>query len=202
MTATQMEFILNGLILLMLGATIFFAARLSVHLKAFRDGRKNLERLIRDLGINVEKAEAAISGLRETARESGRDLQSLINEARFLSDELQIMSESGNRLAGRLEKASDRDQRIHGEELSGADILPGRAAPKQAARKTPQSAGFAIRDPEFDQPDDEAQGEAGGRAFRNDAEFSGEDELQSQAERELFEALRRSRRKTDAGGIG
>lgn len=163
--------ILNGLILVLLGATIYYAARLSLNLRDFRASRSDLDKLVRDLGTSVTRAEGAIAGLRETAREAGRDLQELVNEARTLSEELQLMGEAGNNLAGRLEKLAERNGRLAAGQADESSE-PARAR-----------SGFAIRDPEFE-----------GADSADDASADGEDGLagggfQSRAEKELFEAL-------------
>lgn len=178
MTGEQIGLMLNGIMLLLLAATIFFSARLSLHLKTFRDSRKDMDKVIRDLADNVRRAEQAIAGLRETARESGRDLQGMINEARALSDELQIMSESGNSLAKRLERVSERKP-------VSAPSVPG--------------GGFSIRDPEFGQGMDVYEDD-GSLMAEDELIPAGNENLQSRAERELYEALRHGRRKTGAGG--
>ena len=163
---------LDGAVILLLAAVIFFASRLSLYLRDFRAGRKDMDRLIRDLSASVEKADRAMAGLREAARDSGRDLQFMINEAKALTDELQLMSEAGNNMARRLETVAEKSGRG--------------GTPATAARRKELS--FAIRDPEFDSADN------GGDAD----EYPFEDEttgLQSRAERELFEALQGTQRK-------
>ena len=46
----------------------------------------------------------------ESARESGRDLQHTINEARALSDEMQLINEACNNLAERMERLAERNR--------------------------------------------------------------------------------------------
>ena len=167
-----LSLILDGVVIVLLAAVIFFASRLSLYLREFRASRKDMDRLVRELSAGVEKADAAMAGLREAARESGRDLQSMINEATSLVDELQLRREAGNNMARRMETVVEKK---------------GRPAPASVpvARK---EASFAIRDPEFFAADDEGDDEYDGF----EEETSG---LQSRAERELFEALQGTQRK-------
>lgn len=159
--------ILDGIILLLLAATILFAARLSVHLQAFRNNRAELEELVKNLAAQIAQAEKAVAGMRESARESGRDLQERINVARALAEELQFMNETANNLAARLEKAATSPQ------------------PRHEERDTPNGhSPFNIQDREFTIRDDDSP-------FMLE-EGEDEDEIadfQSRAERELFEAL-------------
>ncbi len=208
-----MGLILDIVILVLLATTVFFAARLSLHLKTFRDSRKEFDKLLQDLSSSIVQAEGAITGLRRTAKESGTELQSLVNEARALSEELQIMGEAGDSLAGRLEKLAERNGRIvHSvDELDDGEEEFPRRTDKPFERKPvfernesraadKKAAGFAIRDPEFD------RGEAGVLSDSQDNEAQDEEEaafaesFHSRAERELYEALLGGERKTGAGG--
>lgn len=165
-----LSLIMDGAVIVLLVAVIFFASRLSLYLREFRASRKDMDKLIRDLSASVEKAESAMAGLREATRDSGRDLQSMINEAKALTDELQLMSEAGNNMARRLETVAEKSGR------NTPAGVPGR-----------KEASFAIRDPEFDP--------AGGDDMDDDLFEEETSGLQSRAERELFEALQGTQRK-------
>lgn len=165
-----LSMILDGAVILLLAAVIFFASRLSLYLRDFRAGRKDMDKLIRELSSSVEKADRAMAGLREAARDSGRDLQSMINEAKALTDELQLMSEAGNNMARRMETVAEKS---------------GRGVPVPAVRK---EKSFTIRDPEFDPS-------AGGDDLDDELFEDETTGLQSRAERELFEALQGTPRK-------
>ena len=56
--------VLDGLILIMLCVTIFYAARLSLFMTTFREGRADFERSMDELGRNILRAEQAIKTLR------------------------------------------------------------------------------------------------------------------------------------------
>lgn len=162
--------VLDGIILLLLAGTIFFAGRLSLHLRDFRSNRAGMEKLVATLAEQITQAERAIAGMREAAREGGRDLQERINEARALTEELQFMNETGNNLAGRLEKAATSGERPSVPAIRGGE---------RDATVVPPRSGFSIRDPDHGADDD-------------DLSFDGDDDdtgLQSRAERELFAAL-------------
>lgn len=175
--------ILDAVIIVLLGATIFYAARLSLYLRDFRAGKKDMDKLISSLADHIVRAEKAITGMRESARESGRDLQSLINEAKALSEELQFMGEAGNSLASRLETLAERSAKM---------AVAAKAAPRSRERFiAAKEDSFAIRDADFELEED---------ALRE--VVSDEPGLQSRAERELYEALQRSSGgKTRAGGV-
>lgn len=164
MNESLLGLVLDGLVLLFLGATIVYAARLSKHLKNFRDGRKDLEKLIVDLSTQINKAEGSIEELKSSARNISRELQSQLDEARAMGDDLEIMTRGANNMADRLDKAADRHR--------GSVNEPSAPQQRNVRKPTPDEfPGFAIRDNEPDQG------------------FTGEDEEGSLAERELLEAL-------------
>lgn len=104
--------LLDGIILVFLCVTIFYAARLSLFMKSFREGRSDMQRLIRDLSTTIDKAEASISTMKENAKGTELEIRTIINEAKFLSDELRFMNETGDSLADRLEKLADRNREL------------------------------------------------------------------------------------------
>ncbi len=216
MSATIFSLFLNGVIIVLLGATIFYSTRLSMHLRAFRENRKDLDKLISELGQQIDKANQAIAGMKQAARDSGKSLQDKIDDARSLSDELQLMSDSADRLAGRMEKAGtvsqkaqrpdeSKKKRVSKEQAKQAareavkmpapERLPERLPDRVAERGYEKSGSpnFSIRDPEFGRDDmDQGMDEA--------ALTGGEGGLQSRAERELYEALRKRGHNGPGGG--
>lgn len=181
----SLSLVMDLLITALLGATIFYALRLSKHLEAFRSNRADMERLIRDLSSQITRAQEGITTLDDVARESSADLRKLVDRATGLSDELQIINESGNKLAERLENLATKNREIadHMSQTSVNLTYPGGKAPVLAAEKraepapapAPSRSFFSIRDPDF------AEKEI-------DEDDSG---LQSQSERQLAAALRR-----------
>lgn len=151
---------IDFLMLCLLLATIVYAARLSLQLRKLRDSKSELDKTVRQLMGATDKAYAAMQGLRLSAQEQGQDLQDVIDKAVILRDELQVMTDSGERLSGRLETLLDKGRPM----VATAPIMPkatAAAAPQQPsfAAAKPQAApapaaakktlgGFAIRDPE------------------------------------------------------
>lgn len=204
---------LDIVILILLGITIFYAARLSVYLRAFRDGRSDLEKLIRNLSQNIDKAEEAIAGLKNATNSAGKDLQETINESKFLSDELRFMNEAGDNLASRLEKLAERNSELVEliEESGGIGASVPYSEKPKAVRKEPEvfrdeaeedfPAGFAIQDRDY-MEDEGFYEEEDDDFFFAEEEVDVPEGLHSRAERDLYEALHRSQRpKKKAGGM-
>jgi len=202
MEAPLISVIMDGIVIVLLATTVFFAARLSHHLKNFKQGRQEMNKLVATLTSQIDAAQRAVDGLRENAKQSGKDVQLIINEARALSDELQLMINAGDNLASRLEKGAGAIARpVTTEPLVKFDPneLPARKNKaienswRVDAQAEPRGPGFAIRDPEFDRSDDDEAQDSG------DDDFSF-DEFASRAEKELFEALQGKKKSSDIGG--
>lgn len=169
MTSGLLGFLLDGLVLLFLAATIFFAVRLSAHLRQFREGRKDLEKLIGDLTAQIAKAEKSIDTMKESARESSRSLQQQLDEARAVADDLEIMTRGANNIADRLDRSADRHRGA-----SQTNAPENNTGGRSQGRDPQEFPGFAIRDTDGVHDKGAADyDEAGG----------------SVAERELMEAL-------------
>jgi chromosome segregation ATPase len=175
--------IMDIAVLGLLATTVFLGFRLTTALRNFRESRQDMEGLLNRLVAQISKAEDAISGLQNTTRTSGVQLQEVINESKFLADELRFMNEAGNNLADRLEKLAEKNSALVTE-------MDNRGTSSSIAREyrelemtlnDEQDSGFVLEDRFYDEdyPEDH---------FAAEADSSG---LQSQAERELFEALTR-----------
>ena len=159
----------------LLAGTIYFVWRLSSQIDRFRNTRADMDRLIRDLNFAIERSQQAIQGMRDAAQTSGEDLQRIMRGATELSDELQIMTESANSLAARLEQASARGG-------TGGDVQKlSTAEPVRRETYTADTSfpGFAIRDPEFD----------GSSVRDDDVDWAADDDMRSEAEKELIKAM-------------
>ncbi len=195
-------FVLNGVLLVLLAAPIYFAVKLSLSLGAFRNSRGELAALISELSRTIDQAQIAIAGLRESAREGGRALQEKIDMAQALGDELDVMAASGEKLARRLEAVMARGRE---ESASGAAALFRGAPPRKASGNETEasgvpdgSGGFAIRDREIDAGGAPPSARVPDRPalFPGDDPDAAEDDaipegLYSKAERELYAALKK-----------
>ncbi|QQG35865.1 MAG: hypothetical protein HYS17_10240 [Micavibrio aeruginosavorus] len=164
MSEALLGMVLDGLVLLFLGATIFFSVRLSVHLRLFRESRQDLEKLINDLTMQIGKAEKSIETLKSSARDISRELQQHLDEAKAVGNDLEIMTRGANNIADRLDRAADRNRNTNIE-------IPVPA--RKSKNERDEFPGFAIRDPDLSHQEQDESADAGG----------------SLAERELLEAL-------------
>jgi hypothetical protein len=99
--STTLDLIISALLI----GTIGYAFALNRTLLRVREGREGMEQLIRDLSTAVARAESAIGGLKDAASKADNELNARIRTARDLVNDLEIINESGNGLAVRLEGA-------------------------------------------------------------------------------------------------
>lgn len=192
--------ILDGLILILLAATVFYAGRLSLALKAFREGKADFAKLLQQLNQATTQAEASIQKLQKSTEDSGHDLQLRLNQGKAISEELQLVTEAATNLADRLEDMASKNREIARriEKASGIggealDLGGGLSASSRRAGRSPDAAGesssgdelaaFAIRDREA----------AGGTETGLDEDVD-DGEFQSAAEKELATALKKSKK--------
>ncbi len=93
----------DALVAVLLVVTIVYAVRLNRKLTALRSAKGEMEAVVAQLTLATAQAESGIQTLKAHANESGASLDSAVNRARGLIDELGFLVERGNNLADRLE---------------------------------------------------------------------------------------------------
>ncbi|MEX6723639.1 DUF6468 domain-containing protein [Parapedomonas caeni] len=119
--------IVDVVLCLLLLATLVGGWRLNQRLLGLRRDRVEMDALIKSLNATVGKAESSIHILRAAAQEAETTLADRVAAARSLVDELTIITETGERLANRIE---------HG--LTGGVAARPAAAPLPVAEPAPK----------------------------------------------------------------
>lgn len=199
-----LSLMMDIVVLLALGVTIFYAVRLSNSLNAFKKYRSEFETLIKTLSDNIDQAYGAIEALKGASEQAGRDLQDTLSDSQYMIDELRLINEASDNLAHRLEQAALKgrkpDEAVQAHQGGGAGTKADRdeddpswqstlsvkmrddkkgEASKAPAKKAADKDGasiFSIRDPDYERD-----------AGSNDA-------FASQAEQDLYEALQGKKR--------
>ena len=145
---SNISFGFDILITVLLAATIYFAIKLSRHLDIFRSNRADMENLIRELSMQITRAQEGISVLDELSAARGDELRSSIAKARGMIDELQLMTESADSLAQRLETMAIRNREII-EEMDEKAL--GLVYPSTKQTHAPASPLTATRTPKYEE---------------------------------------------------
>ncbi len=103
MPVLPVDLLLEGMLAVLLGVTVFYCVLLDRRLRQLRSGQDGLRDLISGLDMATKRAQASIFDLKAASETASTDLSGMIARARSLGDELSLMIESGNNLADRLE---------------------------------------------------------------------------------------------------
>ena len=133
--------ILDGLIVVLLCATVVYAAALNRRIARLRDNRAELELAARAMADAAVKADTAIKGLKQAAGSVGAAIQSDIDKARTLREELTFLVEAGEALAGRLEAAASGV----GRAAEAAKSAPAKDQAKPSKDKSADGGGRSKR---------------------------------------------------------
>ena len=102
--------LIDGILIILLVATICCAVSLSRRLSSLRSDKKNLEKLMSEFHDISEKADKSLTGIRATAEEVSRELAEANAKSRSMRDELAFLVERADRLAEKI--AADQIQKI------------------------------------------------------------------------------------------
>lgn len=101
----NLEIWLEALVAVLLAVTVVYCYVLNRRLASLRGGQDEMMALMDQFTDATRNAEASVSDLKAASQDVGADLSKKIEAARALSDELAVMTQSGDDLAGRLERA-------------------------------------------------------------------------------------------------
>lgn len=186
MTGQVLSIILDIAVLIALGFAIFYCFKLSRSMSDFRGHRQDMNRLIDRLSKNIDEALRAIDGLKIAGDRSGRELQKTINDSRAMAEELQMINESSNNIATRLEKL-----------VGNNSLAPHSTEQPKNFPSTPHRKPAVTDKPAFFIHDRDYSDEAPAGSEEEDIP----EDLQSQAEKELFAALRKTKKPTSRGAF-
>ena len=123
------DLLLDGLVAILLGATIFYCAMLDRKLKALRSGQDGLKQTIDQLNTATARAEISISQMKQVTGQLDDGLTQQMRDARTLADELSVMVASGNKVAGQLGTERSR--------VSRSAPIPAALKPREREKHVP-----------------------------------------------------------------
>ena len=100
---TGMEWTLEIILVVLLGATLFQAIRLERALGVLKRDRASLESLVAGFNASTHQAENGIQRLHAAADGAGRQIEDQVAKSVGLKDDLAFLTERGDRLADRLD---------------------------------------------------------------------------------------------------
>ncbi len=116
-------FLLDGLVAVLLAVTVGYCVVLHRRLGALRDSQTEMENLLAAFADATESARRGVAELRAAGDQVGQELQTRVDAARSLRDELEMIADAGNDLADRL------DQRLMERKEAVTEAVAQRSAP-------------------------------------------------------------------------
>ena len=137
----------DGVVAILLVATIVYVRRFSKHITAIRDSRSEFEKLIGDLTKSTDQAASHLHQFKVTAEVAGRDLQARVERTQGLTtefgkigDDLKLLTERAESAAGRLEAVIAKSRHIAAASAPApiAAVPPAPAVELSGGRGRPQ----------------------------------------------------------------
>ncbi len=98
--------LLDGLVAVLLVATIAYAALLNRRLGTLREGKEELREVVDSFDAAMTRIETGLGKLKQVGNPTSGEIKELVAEARALRDELSFLLDRGGALASRLEKST------------------------------------------------------------------------------------------------
>ncbi len=178
MSTEYLKLILDVVILVGLGGFMYYALRLSKALDNFRTYRNEFENVMNQLSTHIDKAQTAVHELKSNSHNSTQDLRKLLKDSQFLADDLQMLNETGNTLANRLDGLLDKNRKA-AKNANVSDI---------AKHRGKNQGGFDIQDREFEDNESHMDADELDETLK---------QLSSDAEKELYQALKKNGQSTN-----
>jgi methyl-accepting chemotaxis protein len=135
--------IADGVVAVLLVATLIYVRRFSKHIEAIRASRGEFERLIADLTKSTDQAASHLHQFKSTAEVAGSDLQARVDRAQSLTADFGRLGDDLKLLAERAESAANRLEATIGKARQNALIGAAVAAPTPAAVQAAPAVEFA-----------------------------------------------------------
>lgn len=152
----------DGIVAILLMATLIYVRRLSVRLEAIRAGRAEFEKLVADFTRTTDQASNHLHHFKTVADGSLQDLQARIDRAQSLSgefgklgDDLKLLTERAEGAADRLDSTIGRARFLSAANAPAAAPVPVQTVPLQAAAQAVAARLMAVNraiDEESDKP--------------------------------------------------
>jgi Tfp pilus assembly protein PilO len=108
--------VLDGLVAVLLVVTVGYCVLLHRRLGTLRGAQAELERLLAGFTSATEQARHGVAELRAAGDQVGRELQTRLDAARAVRDELNVITQAGNDLADRLDRRlMERKEAVTGQ---------------------------------------------------------------------------------------
>ena len=139
-----MEWTLEIVLVVLLGATLLQAIRLERALGVLKRDRASLEALVAGFNASTQAAESGIQRLHEAADTAGREIEARLAQSSSVRGDLLFLTERGDRLADRLDKLVRAARPLAQESpVAGGSGSGARETSGAVAETVPPASGLA-----------------------------------------------------------
>lgn len=98
-----MTLILDGMVALLLGVTIYYCGKLNKRIRVLQDSKSELAQLIMKFDESTQQATRSIHEIHSASKKINESIQAKLDKANYIADDLAFMIERGNKLADQME---------------------------------------------------------------------------------------------------
>jgi hypothetical protein len=134
------NFILNMLVVALLMATITYCWILNRRIKILQDSKSELSSLLQYFDESTTRASESIIALQSASKKIGDNIQTRIDKANYLMDDLVFMIEKGSKLANQLEASfavSRARSRVQSEVVDPVEAIEKPALAERDSKPLP-----------------------------------------------------------------
>ena len=191
---SMLSLIMDFFVMVALGGTIYYTMKLSKSLTNFKSSRDELKLLIQELSTNIDEAQRAIEGLKKTSNIAADNLDGVLHESKKMAAEMKFINETSDGLANRLEKLAERNRKV-AENMNPTVMIepdPDYPSHRPARASNVDMPSFFIQDREYGEGEEEGWTD-------EEQPASAHGQFSSQAEKDLYDALQKNKKKTGGG---
>lgn len=111
MTALIIKILIDSVMILLLGATIFYCFLVNKRIRVLQDSKEEFAKLIQQFDQTTQKAQESIDDLQKMSAKVTDSLNERLDKANFLADDLAFMIEKGNKVADKVDDTLPRTAR-------------------------------------------------------------------------------------------
>ncbi len=94
--------ILDVVVIFCLSITIPYMFSLMKNIKSIKSGKSDLQRLVAELTASINKADKALSNMKNAIEGKGKEIEAMLNQASSVIDEMTFINKASDNLAERL----------------------------------------------------------------------------------------------------
>lgn len=132
------KLILDLLVAVLLGVTIFYCTKLNKRIRILQDSKSELAALIQQFDDSTQQATRSINEIHVVSKRINESIKTKLEKANYIVDDLAFMIEKGNKLADRMETDISGSRKAQPAEAARAQMPRSRA--EAAEQPAPERA--------------------------------------------------------------